>query len=191
MVACDCNWQRCTSLAPAELGVGKLGASRWPPREVGTFVTPPAKLVWNEQSTRERPPTTRMLEIAKNTDNSSDLRVRRAASSSGNALCDLSEVRVSIKRVSRARRVVGDTLLSVGALILLLLVLVAVDGRVREEIAFRIRSAPSVQLTSVGAQARSLTKVISDAAREQSLEHGPLLLFAFAGTVLVLFMLRT
>ena len=43
----------------------------------------------------------------------------------------------------------------------------------------------------VGQHVRDLTSVIAGAARDQSLEHAPLLIFALAATVLVLLMLRT
>ena len=91
------------------------------------------------------------------------------------------------------RRVFGDALMSVGALILLLLALIAVDERVRDEVTLRLRNPrpAAVGIERAGARARDLFSVVSDAAREQALEHAPLLLFAFAGTALVLFMIRT
>jgi hypothetical protein len=93
----------------------------------------------------------------------------------------------------RVRRVFGDALLSAGALILLLLALIAIDERVRDEITVRVRNPrpAAVGIERAGARARDLVTVVSDAAREQALEHAPLLLFAFAGTALVLFMIRT
>lgn len=89
------------------------------------------------------------------------------------------------------RRAAGDALVSVGALIILLLALVIVDGRVREQISLRSSAQPSAQLVSAGAQVRDLASVAFEAARDQSLEHAPLMIFALAATVLVLFMLRT
>ena len=89
------------------------------------------------------------------------------------------------------RRAFGEALVSAGALALLLLVLVAVDDRVREQVSLRIATRPSVQLASAGERVRDLTAVVVEAARDQSLEHAPLLIFVLAATVLVMFMLRT
>ena len=80
--------------------------------------------------------------------------------------------------------------MSAGTVIILLLVLVAVDDRVREQLSLRF-SNPSMEIANAGYQVRNLTNVIAEAARHQSIEHAPLLIFALAATVLVLFMLRT
>ena len=52
-------------------------------------------------------------------------------------------------------------------------------------------SNPTQEIASAGQQAHHFTTVIATAAREQSLAHAPMLIFALAATVLVLFMLRT
>lgn len=93
----------------------------------------------------------------------------------------------------RVRRVVGDALLSGAALGLLLLVLIAVDGRVRDAISLRVRNPrpAAALLERAGERGGDLVRVIGDAARQQAVDHLPLLLFAFAGTVLLLFMMRT
>ena len=88
------------------------------------------------------------------------------------------------------RRMFGEASMSAGAVIVLLLVLVAVDDRVRDELSLRF-SNPSVELASAGHQVRNLTSVIAEAARHQSIDHAPMLIFAVAATILVLFMLRT
>ena len=89
------------------------------------------------------------------------------------------------------RRAFGEALMSAGALAILLLALVAVDDRVREQISLRLTTGPSVELAHAGARVRDLTTVIVEAARDQSIEHAPLLIFVLAATVLVMFMLRT
>jgi hypothetical protein len=81
--------------------------------------------------------------------------------------------------------------MSAGTVMVLLLVLIAVDDRVRSELSGRFMSHPTAQLAAAGKQARDLTSVIAEAARDQSIAHAPLLIFALAATVLVLFMLRT
>ncbi len=91
------------------------------------------------------------------------------------------------------RRVMSDALLSGAALGLLLLALIAVDDRVRDEFSKSVRNPrpAAAGLERAGARAGDLVRVVGDAARQQALEHAPLLLFAFAGTALVLFMTRT
>jgi hypothetical protein len=89
------------------------------------------------------------------------------------------------------RRPFGDALLSIGALAILLFALVSVDDRVREQVSLRLSARPSVELATAGEQVRDLTSVVFRAARDQSIEHAPLLIFSLAATVLVLFMLRT
>jgi hypothetical protein len=89
------------------------------------------------------------------------------------------------------RRAFREALMSAGTVALVLLVLVTVDDRVRSAISLRVATSPSHQLTAAGHQAQTLTAVVAQAARDQSLAHAPLLIFALAATVLVLFMLRT
>jgi hypothetical protein len=97
-----------------------------------------------------------------------------------------------VRRAFSVRRTVYDMLLSVGALSVLLLALVIVDDRVRDQLSLRLSSARAAsELTSAGTKVQDLFTVVADVARQQSLEHAPLMLFVFAGTVLVLFMIRT
>ena len=88
------------------------------------------------------------------------------------------------------RRAFGEALMSAGTVAVLLLALVAADSRVRDEISRRVER-PAVELADAEQHVRDLTSVIAEAARHQSLEHAPLLIFALAATVLVLLMLRT
>jgi hypothetical protein len=94
-------------------------------------------------------------------------------------------------RATSIRQTLNDVLLTAGTLTLLLLCLVAVDDRVRTQLALRFGARASTQLVDAGTQVQDLLTVVSDAARQQSLEHAPLILFVFAGTILVLFMFRT
>jgi hypothetical protein len=89
------------------------------------------------------------------------------------------------------RRPFGDALLSIGALAILLIALVSVDDRVREQVSLRLSARPSVELAAAGERLRDLTSVVFEAARHQSIDHAPLMIFALAASVLVLFMLRT
>jgi len=89
------------------------------------------------------------------------------------------------------RRGFVEALMSAGAVTLLLLTLVAIDPRVREEIAAPLASRPSVALASAGSRVRDVTHAIAKAARDKSFANAPLLIFGLSATVLVLFMLRT
>jgi hypothetical protein len=90
------------------------------------------------------------------------------------------------------RRVIGDAAISMGALLVLILVLAGIDARVREQIQLRVAPGTSAaQMAGAEATIRRLTTVIVDAVRDQSIEHAPLVLFVIAGIVLLLFMLRT
>jgi hypothetical protein len=83
-------------------------------------------------------------------------------------------------------------MLSIGAVLVLLMVLVSMDDRVRDVITLRGGAGhPAEALTRAGGRARELTMVVLDVARHQSIEHAPLVIFALAATVLVVFMLRT
>jgi len=93
--------------------------------------------------------------------------------------------------VARTRRTFGDALISTGAVVLLLLTLVAIDDRVREQLSLRFRTAPTADLVNAGTQVRDLATVVFEAARDQSMAHAPLMIFVVAATLLTLFMLRT
>ena len=90
------------------------------------------------------------------------------------------------------RRVISDGLISFGALLLLLIGLVSIDDRVRERVTDILRTPPSsAQIAGAGTQVGQITSVVYKAARDQSVEHAPMVIFGVAATVLVLFMLRT
>ena len=89
------------------------------------------------------------------------------------------------------RRAFREALMSAGTVVILLLVLIAFDDRVRDHLSRRVVAHPSVELASAGRQLGDFTTVIVGVARDQSLGHAPLLIFTLAAAVLVLFMLRT
>jgi hypothetical protein len=90
------------------------------------------------------------------------------------------------------RRVIRDGLISFGALVLLLVALVSIDGKVRERVADLLTTPPSsAEIAGYGDRMGRFSAVMFDAVRDQSVEHAPLTIFAVAATVLVLFMLRT
>jgi hypothetical protein len=90
------------------------------------------------------------------------------------------------------RRFATGALSAVGGISAVLIGLAAVDERARAEIA-RVLSGrpPSGEIVAAGGQARELAAVALQAMRDQSIEHAPLVIFALAAMVLVLFMLRT
>ena len=89
------------------------------------------------------------------------------------------------------RRAFGEGLMSAGVLALLLVTLVAIDPRVKEQVYLRWSAPSTAQISTAGASVRDMTSVVLDAVRDQSLEHAPLLIFGLVATVLVMSMLRT
>lgn len=90
------------------------------------------------------------------------------------------------------KRPFGEALISVGALAVLLVALVSVDERVRQQVSLRLSGgAAQAELRGAGVQVHDLATVIIDAARYQSIEHAPMMMFILAGTVLFVFMLRS
>jgi hypothetical protein len=90
------------------------------------------------------------------------------------------------------RRVISDALISLGALLLLLVALVSIDERVRARVEGLVTTPPSSsEIAGVGAVYGNVSTLMYKAARDQSVEHAPMVIFAVAATVLVLFMLRT
>ena len=96
-----------------------------------------------------------------------------------------------VNQKSGVRRGLNEVLMSFGAVMLLLTLLVSFDDRVREQFSLRLSSRPSTELAAAGQQVRDLTEVIFDAVRDQTLDHAPMVIFVLAAGVLVLFMLRT
>jgi hypothetical protein len=89
------------------------------------------------------------------------------------------------------RRFVNDAVVSLGALTLLIVMLVAIDDRVREQITTRFHAGPTAQISDLGSRLQDVAAIVAVAARNQSIEHAPLVVFVVAATVLTLFMLRT
>ena len=86
---------------------------------------------------------------------------------------------------------VREALMSAATVVVLLLILIALDDRVRDHISRPVLAHRSTELASAGQQLRELTSIIGTAARDQSINHAPLLLFTVAAVVLVSFMVRT
>ena len=82
-----------------------------------------------------------------------------------------------------------QTVASVAVFAALLTVLVSIDGRVRDRFGELVSGGNGV--TSLGDRANELGSALVSAARHQSIENAPLVVFAAVSAVLVLFMLRT
>ena len=80
--------------------------------------------------------------------------------------------------------------MSAGALTIILMLLVSFDSRVREQVELRL-SSPSALVSDARQGLKSLTGVVLDALREQSLDRAPLLIFVCGAVMLLLFMLKT
>jgi hypothetical protein len=89
------------------------------------------------------------------------------------------------------QRAIREALMSAGTVSILLLLLIAFDAGVRDQVSKRVLAHPTMELESLGRQVHEFTNVMLVAARTQSAGHGPLLIFTFAAAVLVIFMLRT
>ncbi len=89
------------------------------------------------------------------------------------------------------RRAFGDALISAAALLILLVALVSIDERVRDRVTAVVRGETvSSELANVRSGVGQTASVVFDAVKDQSIEHAPLVIFAVAGTALVLAMLR-
>lgn len=85
-------------------------------------------------------------------------------------------------------REVGASALSFG---IVLAVLVSIDPRVRARFWSAFENPAGGALTPLGTRLGELGGVLWDAARDQSIDNAPLLIFTVVGVVLVAFMLRT
>jgi hypothetical protein len=89
------------------------------------------------------------------------------------------------------RRAYVETLMSIGALAIVLLTLVAFDVRVRGQISSWLSTPPAAQVADVGNRLRGLTNVVTETVHSLSAEQTTLLFFVLASGVVFVFMLRT
>jgi hypothetical protein len=82
-----------------------------------------------------------------------------------------------------------QSLTSVAIFGVIMAFLVSLDDRVRDRFGDLLSAGTSV--APFGHRASELVNALVDAARYQSIENAPLLIFAFVGGVLFLFMVRT
>jgi hypothetical protein len=86
------------------------------------------------------------------------------------------------------KRRVNDALISVGALLVLLVVLISIDDRVRDHLR---RSFQGLDAASATARATDFSSVVVVAARDLTIAHAPMTVFIAAAVMLLVFMLRT
>jgi len=89
------------------------------------------------------------------------------------------------------RRALDNVLLSAGAAVILVLVLVAVDPNIRSQVVRQATTPPSVHLADASNQASHIVHILYASVRDQSFANAPMLIFGVAAAVLVAFMLRT
>lgn len=89
------------------------------------------------------------------------------------------------------RRALDNVLLSAGAAVILVLIVVAIDPNVRTLVWSQAAAPPSVHLTNAWQQASHIQHILYASVRDQSFANAPMLIFGVAATVLVMFMLRT
>lgn len=92
---------------------------------------------------------------------------------------------------SRVRRMCGDALVSAAVVAVVIGVLVSVDVRLREQLGAAVRAASADTVADAGGQVRAIGFALFDAARTQSVEHAPLMIFALVATVLLLALARS
>ena len=89
------------------------------------------------------------------------------------------------------RRLLSDAMISGLVVLLLTAGLVAIDPRVREHAtSFVTTSAPS-SARGAGSQLADVTSAIVIAARDQSIDHAPMMIFVVVATVLFVAMFRS
>ena len=94
--------------------------------------------------------------------------------------------------VSVTRRSVVRFVLPIASLAALVFGLAAIDQRVREQVSVMIEQrGPSVDVVSAGSHAHQLLFVFTQAVKDQSMEHAPLVMFATVAVVLLLLMLKS
>ena len=89
------------------------------------------------------------------------------------------------------RRRFKDAVISILALSVLLLMLMSVDPRLRDQIATTVNTPPTSTIRTVTHQVQDVSKAVVSAAEDHSLANAPMVIFGVAATVLVVFMLRT
>jgi hypothetical protein len=89
------------------------------------------------------------------------------------------------------RRFVNDALVSCGTLGALLVALVLVDDRLRDHLSQTMSGVTTAGFNGARTELANVGPVLLAAARDQSLAHGPMVIFAAVAAVLFICMIRT
>jgi hypothetical protein len=90
------------------------------------------------------------------------------------------------------QRTISDAMITAGSAMALVLALVLFDDRVRDQIGAAMDPHhPGAALAGMSGRVSEVATIVAIAARDQSLAHAPLVIFALAAAVLTIFMLRT
>jgi hypothetical protein len=90
------------------------------------------------------------------------------------------------------RKVLGEALISMAALVILLAVLAAIDPRIRDHVKGVVmrKDTLAADVARINADARDAVTVARYSARERGLDHAALAVFVVVATGLVVAMLR-
>jgi cell shape-determining protein MreC len=92
------------------------------------------------------------------------------------------------------RRAFSDVLMSMGAMSIVLIVLIAFDGQLRDQVRQRVNQSHSpteLVAGTVGVQVREVVNYVVQIVRAETEQHATLVLFMVAASILTLFMVRT
>ena len=90
------------------------------------------------------------------------------------------------------QRVISDAMITAGSAMALVLALVLFDPRVRDQLTTVMDPHhPGAALAGMSGRISEVATILAVAARDMSLAHAPLMIFALAAGVLTIFMLRT
>jgi hypothetical protein len=112
----------------------------------------------------------------------------RAIGGARHARCLRCSVKSGVRVMNRGVR---EGLASAACLAAVLFALVSVDDRVRDRFGALLADSSSGHLAPWKDRAAMLADAVVHAARDQTVEHAPLLLFAAVAAVLVILMVRT
>jgi hypothetical protein len=92
---------------------------------------------------------------------------------------------------STKRGAIDHTLMSAGALALVVMAVVLFDQRAQRALTSLVNDTHASGLTQIGGSAQRLGGVLAAALAEQSIAHAPLAIFVVIAAALTLFMVRT
>jgi hypothetical protein len=90
------------------------------------------------------------------------------------------------------RRILNDALLSIGAVLLLVMLLAVADGRVRNQLTSMVRSGgPTAEVVDTGRRVQALAHTVLEDVTDVARAHTTLTAFVVIAGALTIFMVRT